>query len=215
VTLGIYLDYQATTPLDSEVLEAMLPWMVAPSNAHATEHAWGRNAEAAVERAREQVAAAVNCDPDGVIFTSNATEAANIVLRSFGGQRKRLLISTIEHPCVAETAMACAAKGTQVTHVSVDQDGLVDLDELAEQLEDCDLVSVMAVNNEIGTVQPINAIAALCRSAGVPFHTDAAQALGRVPIDMSLGISFVSLSGHSMVPKGLVQSAPTLPPSGG
>ncbi len=200
----IYLDYQATTPLDPAVLEAMLPWMVRPSNAHASEHVWGREAEAALESAREQVAAAVNGDPTGIIFTSNATEAANIVLRSFAGSDRTLLISTIEHPCVAETAAACAEVGTNVIYLPVSEEGLVDVEMMADCLAEIDLASIMTVNNEIGTIQPVGTIATLCASAGVLFHTDAAQALGRVPIDMTTGVSFVTLSAHKIYgPQGI------------
>jgi cysteine desulfurase len=202
--MPIYLDFQATTPLDEDVLAVMLPWLRLPANAHAVEHAQGREAEAAIERAREQVAAAVNGNPRGVIFTSGATEAANIVLRSFAGSGRKVLISAIEHPCVDECASRCAEKGTIVERIGVDGDGQIDLDRLAEALDGSDLVSVMSVNNEVGTIQPIDAIAALCQSASVPFHTDAAQALGRVPIDMMSGISFATLSGHKIYgPQGI------------
>lgn len=194
----IYLDFQATTPLDPEVLEAMLPWLGKPANPHAMTHAWGREASAAVERAREQVAEAINGDPAGVIFTANATEAANIVLRSFAGPGRQILISAIEHPCVEETAAKCAAAGTKVLRIAVDEQGLIDLDAFGEMLDGCDVASVMAVNNEVGTIQPIDTIATLCRSADVLFHTDAAQALGRVEIDMTTGISFLTLSAHKV-----------------
>lgn len=202
--MRIYLDYQATTPIDEAVLDAMLPWMRMPSNPHASEHRWGREAHAAVEQAREQVAAAVNGHPDGVIFTASATEAANIVIRSFGKPGKRLLISSIEHPCVEETAQACEELGSRVERLSVDADGLVDIDALSEQVDQYDLVSVIAVNNEVGTIQPVETIATLCRSSGVPFHSDAAQALGRIGIDMASGISFVTLSAHKIYgPQGI------------
>ena len=199
-----YLDFQATTPLDEEVLDEMIPWMRRPANPHATEHEWGREAERAVARAREQVAAALNGDPAGVLFTSGATEAANIVIRSFGIPGSALLISAIEHPAVEETASVCAELGTTVDRLPVGEDGLVDLDSLPEQLERYGLVSVMAVNNEVGTVQPIDVIATLCRSAGVPFHTDAAQGMGRTAIDMSRGIAVATISGHKVYgPQGI------------
>jgi cysteine desulfurase len=201
---GIYLDFQATTPIDPEVLEAMLPWMRRASNAHATEHAWGLQAEAAIDQARQQIAMAVNGEPDGVIFTGSATEAANIVLRSLAGPGGRVLISTIEHPSVAETAAACASAGAQLAYVRVDDEGLVDLDDLAAQVRESDLVSIMAVNNEIGTIQPVDTIAALCRSVGALFHTDAVQALGKIPIDMASGITFATLSAHKAYgPQGI------------
>ena len=114
-TPRIYLDYQATTPLDERVLEAMLPWLGRPANPHSTEHAFGQDAAAAVDLARAQVAEAVNGDPEGVVFTASATEAANIVIRGFASDRSRLIISAIEHPCVAETAAECMKEGCAVT----------------------------------------------------------------------------------------------------
>lgn len=202
--MRIYLDFQATTPIDDSVLDAMLPWMRTPSNPHASEHLWGREAEAAVDRARQQVAAAVNGQPNGVTFTSGATEAANLVIRSFARPGSRILISAIEHPCVEETAQTCAELGATVDRIAVDEEGLVDVEALPEDLDRFDLVSVMAVNNEVGTIQPIKTIAAICRSSGVPFHTDAAQAVGRIPIDMADGLSFVTLSGHKIYgPQGI------------
>jgi len=177
----------------------MLPWLGRPANPHSSEHAIGRDAAAAVELAREQVAEAVSGDPKGVVFTGSATEAANVVIRSFANGGGRLLISAIEHPCVAETVSACQKQyGTDVTVVPVDEEGLVDLDGLPELLVDVDLVSVMTVNNEVGTIQPIEDIGALCMSEGVRFHTDAAQAIGRVKVDMGLGIAFATLSSHKV-----------------
>lgn len=198
-TAQTYLDYQATTPLDERVLEAMLPWLGRPANPHASEHAFGQDAAAAVELARTHVAEAVNGDPKGVVFTASATEAANVVIRSFANGGSRLLISAIEHPCVAETAAACMKEGAAtVATVPVDEDGVVDIDALAELMVDVDLVSVMAVNNEVGTIQPIEDIGALCVGEGVRLHTDAAQAIGRVRVDMGGGITFATLSSHKI-----------------
>ena len=198
-TAKIYLDYQATTPLDERVLEAMLPWLGRPANPHSTEHAFGQDAAAAIELARVQVAEAVNGDPEGVVFTASATEAANIVIRSFASDRSRLVISAIEHPCVAATAAECVNEGRAVvTTASVDEDGVVDIDALSEMMVDADLVSIMAVNNEVGTIQPIKDIGTLCVGEGVPLHTDASQAIGRVQVDMDVGISFATLSSHKI-----------------
>ena len=198
-TSHIYLDYQATTPLDDRVLQAMLPWLGRPANPHSSEHAFGQDAAAAIEVAREQVAEAVGGDPKGVVFTGSATEAANIVIRSFADGGNRLLVSAIEHPCVAETAAECEKQGgAAVTLVPVDEDGLVDLDALAELLVEVDLVSIMTVNNEVGTIQPIEDIGALCIGEGVRLHTDAAQAIGRVKVDMGFGVSFATLSSHKI-----------------
>ena len=198
-TANIYLDYQATTPLDERVLEAMLPWLGQPANPHSMEHAFGQDAAAAIELARAQVAGAVNGDPEGVVFTASATEAANIVIRSFAGGRSRLVVSAIEHACVAVTAAECAKEGRAVvTTAPVDEDGVVDLDALAEMMVDADLVSIMAVNNEVGTIQPIEDIGALCVGEEVALHTDASQAIGRVHVDMDVGITFATLSSHKI-----------------
>lgn len=198
-TANIYLDYQATTPLDERVLETMLPWLGRPANPHSREHAFGRDAAAAIELARVKVAEAVNGDPEGVVFTASATEAANIVIRSFARGRSRLVISAIEHPCVAVTAAECINEGRAlVTTAPVDEDGVVDLDALSEMMVDASLVSIMAVNNEVGTIQPIEDIGTLCAGEGVPLHTDAAQAIGRVQVDMDVGITFATLSSHKI-----------------
>ena len=176
----------------------MLPWLGRPANPHSSEHVFGRDAAVAIEHARAQVADAVNGDPNGVVFTASATEATNIVLRSFAAHGKRFLISAIEHPCVSDTAADCARYGVNSATVPVDEDGVIDLEVLSTLVIDVDFVSVMSVNNEIGTVQPVNDIAALCTAEGVPFHTDAAQAIGRVPIDMNAGLTFVTLSSHKI-----------------
>ena len=177
----------------------MLPWLGRPANPHSREHVFGEDAAAAIELARVQVAEAVNGDPEGVVFTASATEAANIVIRSFASGRSRLVISAIEHPCVAATAAVCMKEGRAiVTTAPVDEDGVVDLDALSEMMVDADLVSIMAVNNEVGTIQPIEDIGALCLGEGVPLHTDAAQAIGRVQVDMGVGITFATLSSHKI-----------------
>ncbi len=198
-TAKIYLDHQATTPLDERVLEAMVPWLRRPGNPHSSEHTFGQDAATAIELARAQVAEAVNGDPEGVVFTASATEAANIVLRSFANGGSRLLISAIEHPCVAATATECMEHGRAVvTTAPVNEDGIVDLDALSELMVDADLVSIMTVNNEVGTIQPIADIGALCSAEGVPLHTDAAQAVGRVQVDVGVGVTFATLSSHKI-----------------
>ena len=198
MSMPIYLDYQATTPTDQRVVDAMLPWMNQASNSHAIEHSIGRKAEEAVKNAQKQIASAVNGDPNNVIFTSGATEAANLVIQSFATPKNKIIISDIEHPCVMDTAKMCEDSGTDVVMVPVNQDGIIDLDFLSEHLEDCDLVSIMSVNNEIGTIQPIEDIGYLCTSADVPFHTDATQAVGKIPIDMSIGITYLTFSAHKI-----------------
>lgn len=203
----LYLDHQASTPVDDRVVQAMLPWLGRPGNPHSSTHTAGRAARDAVEEARARVAALVGGHPEGVVFTSGATEAANIALRgALTAAGAHAVASAVEHACVAETLAALARTGVRTTVVGVDGEGLLDLDALAEALDDVpSLVTVMAVNNEVGTVQPIADIARLCAAAGVPFHTDAAQAAGRVPLQAERdGIGMVGLSAHKLYgPQGI------------
>lgn len=201
----VYLDHQASTPLDAEVLEAMLPWMSLPGNPHSSEHAIGRAGMAAVEQARAQVADLVGSDPEDVVFTSGATEAVNLVLRSFSHTEKRLAASAIEHACVLETMHRAAKLGVSVSEIAVDENGIVELDAVQETADRCDLLAVMAVNNEIGTVQPIADIAAVARSAGSLYLCDAAQAAGRIGLDQKAsGIDYLTLSAHKLYgPQGI------------
>lgn len=192
----IFLDFQATTPLDPQVLEVMLPWLSAPANSHSMQHGFGRAAGQAVSDARDLVAAATGTDHDGVLLTPGATFACNMVLRSFAGPGSRIVVSAIEHPCVAETAQWCEARGACVQIIPVGVEGVIDLDAAYEMVEGASLVSVMAVNNEVGTVQPIRELAEFCEAEGVAFHTDATQALGRIPLDGLPNRSIVTLSSH-------------------
>ena len=207
----IYLDLQATTPMDPRVLDTMLPYMTDFfGNPHSRTHAYGWEAEKAVERAREQVAALIKADPKEIIFTSGATESNNISLKGvarFYGKHKRHIITTqTEHKCVLDSCRVLEEEGFEVTYLPVSPDGLVDLDQLKATItENTALVSVMTVNNEIGVIQPIKEIGAICRAAGVFFHTDAAQAVGKVPIDVNeMNIDLMSISGHKLYgPKGV------------
>jgi cysteine desulfurase len=212
----IYLDYQATTPMDPRVLEAMLPYFTVKfGNPHST-HAFGREAEAAVEKARGQTAALIGADPREVVFTSGATESNNIAIKGAarfarahargGAPRDRVVTLATEHKCVLESARALEREGFEVAVLPVQPDGIVDPGRLAEALnERTALVSVMAVNNEIGTVQPLAEIGALARARGVLFHTDAAQAVGKMPLDVeAMNIDLLSVSGHKIYgPKGI------------
>ena len=202
----IYLDFQATTPLDPRVAEAMLPWMGGPWNAHATEHRLGRMAADAIEEAREKVARLLGCGHSEVVFTSGATEASNIVLRGVTRPGDGLAISAVEHASVRETAYALEAQGATVIQVNVGDDGIVDLDALEAVVASRPaLVSIMAVNNEIGTVQPVDEAARLCADSGVPLHSDMTQAAARIPLPLgSSPVTYASISAHKIYgPQGV------------
>jgi cysteine desulfurase len=213
----VYLDYQATTPCDPRVLQAMLPWFTEKfGNPASITHAYGREAEAAVERARGQLASLINADPREIVFTSGATEANNLAVKGalrfhkqFGPDnqgRDHIVTLVTEHKCVLESAKAMEAEGFRATYLPVEPTGLVDLDRLKAAIDDkTAIVSVMAAHNEIGVIQPLAAIGALCRARGVLLHTDAAQAVGKIPVDVdAMQIDLMSISGHKIYgPKGI------------
>lgn len=209
-----YLDYQATTPVDPRVVAAMLPWFSERyGNPHSSGHAFGQDAAAAVEAARDDVAALIGAESREIVFTSGATESNNLAIkggvrflaRHFPERPRRLLTVATEHKCVLETCRDLAGEGAAVEILPVGADGLIDLTLLEERLAGgVDLVSVMAVNNEIGVVQDLAAIGTLCRRHGALFHTDAAQGFGKIPIDVEeMKIDLLSISGHKIyAPKG-------------
>jgi cysteine desulfurase len=209
----IYLDHHATTPVDPRVLAAMEPYFREEfGNASSATHIYGWRAEAAVEQAREEIAAAIGAaDPRDIVFTSGTTESDNLALagiaRAQRGRRDHLVTCAIEHPAVLDTARALAEHdGCTVTELSVGEGGLVDPELVRAAIgARTALVSIAAANSEIGTLQPIAEIAALCREAGVPFHSDAAQAVGKVPIDVRRdGIDLLSFCAHKLYgPKGI------------
>jgi len=208
----IYLDYAATTPVDPRVVQAMVPYLCENfGNPASRSHAWGWSAEAAVELAREQVAALIGADPREIVWTSGATESNNLALKGaaqFHQRRKGRHLVTVktEHKAVLDTMRELERAGFVVTCLDVRGDGLVDLAALEAALRpDTILVSVMAVNNEIGVIQDLPAIGALCRARGILFHVDAAQATGKMALDLkSLPVDLMSLSAHKTYgPKGI------------
>ena len=207
----IYLDYQATTPMDPRVLEAMMPYFTHKfGNSGSRSHAYGWEAEEGTEKARAQVAKLIGADEKEVIYTSGATESNNLAIRGvaeFYKDRKNHIITTVtEHKCVLDTCRHLEQQGFEVTYLPVRKDGLLDLDVLRAAITDKTvLVSVMAVNNEIGVIQPLAEIGRICREKKVFFHTDAAQAAGKIPLDVeALNIDLMSISGHKIYgPKGI------------
>jgi cysteine desulfurase len=216
--LPIYLDNQASTPIDPRVLEAMLPYFTEHfGNPHSESHVYGKNAMAAIEAARADLAKLIGADPREIVFTSGATEANNLALKGAAHfarahpaagtkPRDEIIILPTEHKCVLESAAALAREGFAVTTLPVEPSGLVSLDRLEAALSERTLlVSVMAAHNEIGVIQPLAELGALCRANGVLFHTDAAQAAGKIPLDVeAMQIDLMSISGHKMYgPKGV------------
>ncbi|KAM0826064.1 hypothetical protein ACQ4PT_069133 [Festuca glaucescens] len=207
----LYMDMQATTPVDPRVLDAMLPFYLSQyGNPHSRTHLYGWESDAAVEEARARVAALVGADPREIFFTSGATECNNIavkgVMHFYRDRRRHVITTQTEHKCVLDSCRYLQQEGFDVTYLPVRPDGLVDVAQLADAIRpDTGLVSVMAVNNEIGVVQPLEEIGRICRDKGVHFHTDAAQALGKIPIDVNqMGIGLMSLSAHKIYgPKGV------------
>lgn len=207
----IFMDYQSTTPVDPRVMEVMIPYFTQKfGNPHSRSHAFGWEAEEACEVARGHVAALINADEKEIIFTSGATESNNIALKGvahFYKDKKNHIITVVtEHKCVLDSARHLELDGFDVTYLPVQQNGLIDLDALRAAMTDKTvLVSVMAVNNEIGVIQPLAEIGKICREKGAFFHTDAAQAFGKIPLDVeAMNIDLMSISGHKIYgPKGV------------
>lgn len=212
-TRPIYLDAQATTPVDPRVLDAMLPFLTGLyGNPHSRTHAYGWESDKAAEQAREHVAKLIGADPKEIIFTSGATESNNMsikgVARFFGraGKKKHIITSQTEHKCVLDSCRHLQDEGFEVTYLPVQSNGLIDLKQLEEAIKpETALVSIMTVNNEIGVIQPVEEIGRLCRSKKVYFHTDGAQAVGKIPIDVNKwNVDLMSISSHKIYgPKGI------------
>ncbi len=209
--LPIYLDYAATTPVDPRVVDAMVPWLREHfGNPASRSHAWGWEAEAAVEKAREQVAALVSADPREIVWTLGATESINLAIKGaaqfYKTRGKHIVTVKTEHKAVLDTVRELERLGFDATYLDVQPDGMLDLEALRAALRpDTILVSVMAVNNEIGVIQDIAAIGTICRERGIIFHVDAAQASGKMPIDLAaLPVDLMSLASHKTYgPKGI------------
>jgi cysteine desulfurase len=209
--LPIYLDNNATTPMDPRVLEAMLPYFVEKfGNAASRNHSFGWEAEEAVDYAREQVAKLINADPKEIIFTSGASEADNLAIKGifemYASKGDHIITCTTEHKAVLDTCKHIEKMGGQVTYLEVQPDGLIDLKQLEAAITDKTiLISIMYGNNEIGVIQPVHEISAIARKHGVLFFTDGTQAVGKIPVDVIAdGIDLMSFSGHKMYgPKGV------------
>ncbi len=207
----IYMDYGATNPVDQRVVDAMIPWLREHfGNPASRSHAWGWEAEAAVEKAREQVAALIGADPREIVWTSGATESNNLAIKGaaqfYKTRGKHIITVKTEHKAVLDSVRELERQGFDATYLEVREDGLLDFESLKAAIRpDTILISVMLVNNEIGVIQDIPAIGALCRERGVIFHVDAAQATGKVEIDLAtLPVDLMSLASHKTYgPKGI------------
>jgi cysteine desulfurase len=207
----IYLDYQATTPMDPRVLEAMMPYFTSKfGNPHSRSHSYGWESEEGVEKARAQVGSIIGADEKEIIFTSGATESNNLAIKGvaefYKDKRDHIVTAVTEHKCVLDTCRHLEQKGFKVTYLPVQQNGLIDLEQLRAVVTDkTSIVSIMAVNNEIGVVQPLKEIGEICHAKGAFFHTDAAQAVGKIPVDVNaMNIDLLSISGHKIYgPKGI------------
>src|SRR4030081_3549454 len=211
VKLPIYLDNHATTPMDPRVLEAMIPYFTGKfGNAASRNHQFGWEAEAAVETAREQIAKLIGATAKEIIFTRGATESNNLAIKGvaemYREKGNHIITCVTEHKAVLDTCKRLEKYGYKVTYLPVQKDGLVDLDELKQAMDDKTmLVTIMAANNEIGVLQPVAEIGKLCRERGIVFHSDATQAVGKVPVDVNKNnIDVMSISAHKMYgPKGV------------
>ena len=203
IQLPIYMDYQAATPLDPRVLKTMLPYFKHVGNPH-SRHFFGLGASKAIEEARAQIAKVINADPTEIIFTSGATESNNLALKGlayfYGSQKRHIITVQTEHKCILDTCRHLEREGFQVTYLSVNRAGIVSLADMEQAIrKDTLVISIMAINNEIGVIQPLKEVGKICKAKGVFFHTDAAQAFGKIPLDVKkLNINLMSISSHKI-----------------
>ena len=208
--LPVYLDYNGTTPHDPEVIEAMRPFLETEFGNPSSSHWYGIKPKQAVEKARRQVASLINCEPHELFFTSGGTESNNHAIQgisnAYGSKGRHIITSAFEHPAVLEVCRHLQSKGFETTYVPVDASGLVHPEEIEQAISgETVLISIMHANNEVGTVQPIAEIARIAGNHGVVLHTDAAQSLGKIPVDVrAMGVDLLSVAGHKLyAPKGI------------
>lgn len=209
--IPIYMDYQSTTPIDPRVMEGMMPYFTTKfGNPHSRSHSFGWEAEEAVEQARTKVAQVIGAEAKEIIFTSGATESNNLAIKGiakfYGNKRNHIITVSSEHKCVLDACRHLEQEGMKVTYLPIKKNGLIDLTVLKSSIvHETLLISVMAVNNEIGVIQPLKEIGEICREKGIFFHSDIAQAFGKIPIDVDeFNIDLASISGHKIyAPKGI------------
>ncbi len=206
----VYLDYNATTPIHPEVVEAMMPYLTEHFGNPSSSHSFGIEAKKAVEKARRQVADLLSCQPDEIIFTSGGTESNNYAIKGFAfanlQKGNHIITSAIEHPAVTQVCNYLEKNGFRVTYVPVDEFGIVSVRKLEQAVSpETILITIMHANNEVGTIQPIEEIVRIAESKGIVFHTDAAQSVGKIPATVpELGVNLLSIAGHKLyAPKGI------------